>query len=181
MKNSQQRPLNAVSPSTLSLTGDEVCTHLHHSSEKSYLQCLLLDLDGVQQNPRYHPEVDALYHSLQVFQQVSAISHDPVLMAAALFHDVGKSVDMKYHALIGAQMLQGIFIEPVVWLIAHHLDLLTQPKRTRRKLRNSIALNQLELLRRCDLQGRKVNVDVLSVSEAIEQTSQADEIFQQKT
>ena len=31
---------------------------------------LLLPLENVKQNPRYHPEGDVLYHSLQVFDTV---------------------------------------------------------------------------------------------------------------
>ena len=58
---------------------------------RDYLLDLLLDLDAIQQNPHYHPEGDALFHSLQVFQLAHQQSDSPVLWAAALFHDVGKA------------------------------------------------------------------------------------------
>ena len=51
-----------------------MCTlHLHpkaymHDDDDLHgaLLELLMDLDGVQQSRRYHPEGDAIYHSLQV-------------------------------------------------------------------------------------------------------------------
>ena len=33
----------------------------------------LIALDGVRQDPRYHPEGDALFHSLQVFEHALRI------------------------------------------------------------------------------------------------------------
>src|SRR5690606_4791629 len=45
---------------------------MHHE-----LLSLLLALDGVQQPLRYHPEGDALYHSLQVFDLAYAATDDP--------------------------------------------------------------------------------------------------------
>jgi len=47
-------------------------------------------LDGVEQNSRYHPEGDALYHSLQVFELAYQQSQDVELWLAALLHDIGK-------------------------------------------------------------------------------------------
>jgi hypothetical protein len=52
---------------------------------------LLLGLDGVRQDPRYHPEGDALFHSLQAFELARRETSDRALWAAALLHDVGKA------------------------------------------------------------------------------------------
>jgi hypothetical protein len=38
---------------------------------------LLLDLEFVEQNPIYHPEDNALYHSLQMFQLSLKLSNEP--------------------------------------------------------------------------------------------------------
>src|SRR4051794_19416422 len=51
----------------------------------------LLPLDGVLQDPEHHPERDALYHSLQVFERALADRAEAELLAAALLHDVGKA------------------------------------------------------------------------------------------
>lgn len=153
---------------------------LNYQTQIDYLFSVLTDLDGIEQDPRYHPEIDALYHSLQVFQQAKKETEQPILLAAALFHDIGKSVEMHDHAMIGAQMLNNILCEPIIWLIAHHLDLLLHPKRTRNKLKNTPQLKMLEMLRRWDLQGRETQVHVLSIPQAIKIITRTDEIFQLK-
>jgi hypothetical protein len=53
---------------------------------------LLVALDGVRQDPRWHPEGDALYHSLQAFELARRETTDRGLWAAALLHDVGKAL-----------------------------------------------------------------------------------------
>lgn len=124
---------------------------MHHP-----LFTLLLDLDGVQQSPRYHPEGDALYHSLQVFDLAYAATDDPELWAAALFHDVGKACtcEGESHDAVGAELLEGLVSPRVCWLVLHHLDLLRDPRRTMRRLANTSELRDLMLLRRWDLGGR---------------------------
>jgi len=124
---------------------------MHHP-----LLTLLLDLDGVQQSPRYHPEGDALYHSLQVFDLARASTDDPELWAAALFHDVGKAcvTDGESHDEVGAELLDGLVSERVRLLVLYHLDLLRDPRRTMRRLANTSQLRDLMLLRRWDLGGR---------------------------
>ena len=89
---------------------------------------LLTSLDGVAQPVRYHPEGDALFHSLQVFQHARSATDDRELWAAALLHDVGKSVDGHDHDTIGADLLEGLVSDRVVFLVRHHLDLLRDPK-----------------------------------------------------
>ncbi|MBN9163746.1 MAG: HD domain-containing protein [Myxococcales bacterium] len=128
---------------------------------------LLLALDGVLQSPRYHPEGDALFHSLQVFQLAHRESNDRELWAAALFHDVGKAIDGPTHDEIGADLLDGLVTPRVVWLVRHHLDLLREPRRTRRRHHGTPELADLERLRRWDLRGRSPHATVLSPEEAI--------------
>lgn len=135
---------------------------------RDYLLFLLLDLDGIEQDPYYHPEGDALFHSLQVFQLAHQQSNLPILWAAALFHDVGKANGSKNHDAIGAEMLKGVLDDQIVWLVEHHLDLLNAPAKTRRKLRKqSTQFRQLQLLRDWDLSGRDPTAEVISPEQAI--------------
>lgn len=122
---------------------------------------LLNALDGIPQHPRHHPEGDALYHSLQVFEHATRASRDPELWAAALLHDVGKAIDVRGHAEMGAELLTDVVSPRVVWLVRHHMHLAYHPHRTRRRFRNDPRLRDLERLRRWDLAGRSPYANVL--------------------
>ena len=57
-------------------------------------ESLLLPLENVKQHVKYHPEGDALYHSLQVFDHAQDnLPYDEEFLTAALMHDVGKAID----------------------------------------------------------------------------------------
>jgi hypothetical protein len=63
---------------------------------------LLLPLENVQQSPKYHPEGDVLYHSLQVFELAREHRpYDEEFLLAALLHDVGKGLDRSDHVAAG--------------------------------------------------------------------------------
>lgn len=123
---------------------------------------LLLALDGIRQDPAYHPEGDALFHSLQVFDLARAATNDRALWVAALLHDVGKAIDSPTHDEVGADLLADIVSPRIVWLVRHHLDLLKNPRMTKRRLRGSNALVDLQHLRRWDVGGRSPHAIVLS-------------------
>jgi hypothetical protein len=128
---------------------------------------LLLALDGIRQDPRWHPEGDALYHSLQAFDLARRETSDRALQAAALLHDVGKALGSRDHAETGADLLEGLVAPRVVWLVRHHLDLLDAPGATKRRLRGSTALADLQRLRRWDVGGRSRSASVLSPEAAL--------------
>ena len=134
---------------------------------RAALSELLLELDGVQQDPTWHPEGDALFHSLQVFGLARQDSSDPELWAAALLHDVGKAHPGD-HEHIGAQLLAPWMPPRVCWLVSHHLDLLRSPAATRRKHRMDARLWDLEQLRRWDEAGRDPTAWVCDVEHAVE-------------
>lgn len=134
---------------------------------KQHLYRLLIALQGVHQDPRHHPEGDALYHSLQVFQLAYRSTPDPALWATALLHDIGKARHPTDHANRGAEELHGLLSPRIVWLIQHHLHLLQAPRRTRRWLHNTSQLQDLELLRKWDLQGRCPFAIVMAPTDAI--------------
>lgn len=108
-----------------------------------------------------------MYHSLQVYHHARRGSSDPQMWAAALLHDVGKGLDGD-HAIEGAALLQGVMPERVVWLVLHHLDLLRDATRVRRRLRGTDRLRDLELLRRWDVAGRDPRAIVCPVGEAVD-------------
>jgi HD superfamily phosphodiesterase len=136
---------------------------------------LLAALNGVRQSPRYHPEGDALFHSLQVFEHATRATEDRVMWAAALFHDVGKAVDGPTHDDVGADLLDGLLPKRAVWLVRHHLDLLKDARTTRRRHQGSAALRDLEQLRRWDLAGRDPKARVLGIDDALALLFSGDE------
>ncbi|WP_437735195.1 HD domain-containing protein [Sorangium sp. So ce1335] len=129
---------------------------------------LLLALDRVPQDPRWHPEGDALFHSLQVFDLARRETADRGLWAAALLHDVGKAFASADHAEEGADALAELVCPRVVWLVRHHLHLLRAPAATKRRLRRTRALTDLARLRRWDLGGRSPGATVLRPEAAVE-------------
>ena len=83
---------------------------------------LLQPLEGVKQSPKYHPEGDALYHSLQVFELARAERpYDEEFILAALLHDVGKAIDPHDHVTAAIESLEGTITDRTGWLIAHHM------------------------------------------------------------
>lgn len=132
------------------------------------LRELLLSLDGVRQDPHHHPEGDALFHTLQTFELARRATEDRALWAAALLHDVGKSMGSAGHAAAGAELLDGLASPRIVWLVRHHLDLLEAPQRTKRRLRGTRALVDLQLLRAWDVGGRDPRASTPSVDEALD-------------
>jgi predicted HD phosphohydrolase len=128
---------------------------------------LLFALDGIRQDPAYHPEGCALYHSLQVFDLARAATDDRALWAAALLHDVGKAISSKDHDDVGADLLTDIASPRIVWLVRHHLDLLRNPGPTKRRLRGTRALADLGRLRRWDVSGRSPHAAVLTPEAAL--------------
>lgn len=133
----------------------------------------LLPLESVKQNPRYHPEGDALYHSLQVFELArDARPYDEEFLLAALLHDVGKGIDPQDHVRSGVESLRGAVTERTLWLIEHHMDLLTLRERglgqrVRREIEASEYYEDLKLLRELDDAGRVPGQVVGTLDEAL--------------
>lgn len=131
-------------------------------------------LENVKQNVAYHPEGDALYHSLQVFERArEARPYDEEFLLAALLHDVGKAIDMKDHVSAALDSLRGAITERTYWLIEHHMDLLERPGRLlkpalRRQLETSEYYDDLVALRAFDEAGRVPGVPVETIDEAID-------------
>ncbi len=134
---------------------------------------LLLPLERVKQNPKWHPEGDVLYHSLQVFELAKdARPYDEEFLLAALLHDVGKGLDPYDHVAAGLQALDGLITERTEFFIANHMLALehkagTLGHRQRLKLEASDDFEDLMLLRECDDGGRVPGAIVGTVDEAL--------------
>jgi hypothetical protein len=84
---------------------------------------LLAPLESVKQNPKYHPEGDALFHSLQVFElAIEAKPWDEEFLVAALLHDIGKAIDPGDHVGAALEALEGAITPRTEFFIAHHMD-----------------------------------------------------------
>jgi hypothetical protein len=146
-------------------------------------QSLLLPLENVQQPLKYHPEGDALYHSLQVFDLAcDERPYDEEFLLAALLHDVGKGIDACDHVAAGLEALDGHITERTAWLIEHHmlahkLADETLGSRARRRLRQSEHFDDLLLLERCDRIGRRPGVEAPELDEALNYLRDLDATF----
>jgi hypothetical protein len=137
-------------------------------------EALLLPLENVRQNLLYHPEGDALYHSLQVFDHArNELPYDEEFLLAALLHDVGKAIDASRHVEAGLEALEGLVTERTAWLIEHHMLVHaiedgTLGRRALRRLRESDNYDDLLLLGKCDRAGRQAGVEAPELDEALD-------------
>lgn len=137
-------------------------------------ESLLLPLEHVHENRKYHPEGDVLTHSLQVFNLARAESpYDEELLLAALLHDVGKGIDPKDHVAAALEALDGFITDRTAWLIAHHMEAHqildgTAGQRTRRRLESSEDYDSLIVLAKCDRAGRCPKGAVPDLDEVID-------------
>jgi predicted HD phosphohydrolase len=136
-------------------------------------EALLLPLEDVKQSPKYHPEGDALYHSLQVFDLArDELPYDEEFQLAALLHDVGKAIDPGDHTGAALEALDGLITPRTAWLIEHHMaaqQILdgTLGARAKRRLHAHDSYEELLLLARCDRRGRRSGVEVPEVEESL--------------
>lgn len=146
------------------------------------LRLLLAPLESVKQNAAYHPEGDALYHSLQVFELARAEREwDIDLCLAALTHDVGKSIDPGDHVGAGVESLAGLVSDRVLILVAHHMEAHeyragTLGARARRRLEKLPDFEDLLLLSELDRAGRRRGAVVCSLEDALEWLSQTEQV-----
>lgn len=137
-------------------------------------RALLLPLETVKQSREYHPEGDALYHSLQVFELArEELPYDEEFLLAALLHDVGKAIDPYNHVPAALEALAEFITPRTTWLIEHHMEGHalhdgTIGLRARHRLEESPDFEELQLLSRCDREGRVPGAQVSDVDESLE-------------
>lgn len=152
-----------------------------HIDRFEIYRMLLEPLADVKQNAAWHPEGDALYHSLQVFELArDRVPYDEEFILAALLHDVGKAIDPSDHVAAGLAALEGSITPRTEYLIAHHMDAhayqgQTLGHRARVRLRESEDFDDLMLLQEMDVKGRRRGVIVCTVKEALDYVRSMDE------
>ncbi len=146
-------------------------------------ESLLLPLENVRQPLKYHPESDALYHSLQVFDHArDHLAYDEEFLTAALLHDVGKAIDPANHEAAALEALDGFISERTAWLIEHHMlahQLAdgTLGARARRRLVQSEHYDDLVLLGDCDRAGRQPGAETPELEEALSYLRELEQMF----
>jgi predicted HD phosphohydrolase len=146
-------------------------------------ESLLLPLENVKGSPKYHPEGDTLYHSLQVFDLArDELAYDEEFLTAALLHDIGKAIDTEDHVAAALDALDGFITERTAWLIenhmlAHGLSDGTLGARARRRLAESEHYDDLVLLGQCDRAGRRPGVQAPELDEALDYLRELSTMF----
>ncbi len=144
---------------------------------------LLIPLENVRQHPKYHPEGDALFHTLQVFARAKdEMPYDEEFLLAALLHDVGKAIDPDDHVRAGLEAIDGFVSDRTGWLIQHHMEAHqmkdhTIGARRRRKLTAHRWFEDLMVLGQCDRDGRVPGAVVDELEQAIDYIEQIEEMF----
>jgi hypothetical protein len=143
----------------------------YHPDTFAMLRVLLLRLKDVQLDPSRHPEGDALYHSLQVFE-LGRIerSYDEEFLLACVLHDVGLGIDRRDPVSAALAALEGLLTERTCFLIEHRAEAREYLKTGKlpRSLRRSEHFDELVLLAQCDLKGRVRGAEVSTVDEALD-------------
>jgi predicted nucleotidyltransferase len=148
-----------------------------------YFESLLLPLEKVEQSRKYHPEGDALYHSLQVFDLArDELPYDQEFLEAALLHDVGKAIDSGDHVAAGLEALGDFISQRTVWLIEHHMlgQALLEGglgARARRRLQQNESYEELLMLARCDRDGRQPGATAPDLDEALDYLRDLEKTF----
>ena len=148
-----------------------------------YFATLLWPLESIMLSSLRHPEGDALYHSLQVFQcALEFRAYDEEFLLAALLHDVGKGIDPEDHVVAGLTAIESHISQRTASLIelhheAHRYREGTLGMRARRRLEANPDFEDLLLLAECDQRGRECGVMVPDVEQALEQIRDIGEIF----
>ena len=135
------------------------------------LEMLLNKLEAIRLDPIKHPEGDLLYHSLQVYELgLAERPYDEEFLLACLVHDIGVGLDRR-HPLQAAWNAIGELITPRTWFFienrAEAVEYLSTG-RIRGTLKRSEDFEELVLLAKCDLNGRKRGAKVSTVEDALE-------------
>lgn len=131
---------------------------------------LLEPLARVMLPAETHPEGDALYHSLQVFELGRQVHpYDEEFLLACLLHDVGWGINPRHPVLSALDALGTLITERTRFLIeqrpvaAQYLKTGVCP----RALQKSPDFEDVVLLARCDREGRVAGATVCDLEEAL--------------
>ena len=128
----------------------------------------------------FHPEGDALYHSLQVFELGrEALPFDEEFLMACLLHDVGLAIDPRHPLPAALKALRGLVTERTLFLMEHRpaaTDYLKTGECSR-SLRKSPDFEALVLLARCNRDGCVPGAQVSSLDEALDYLAGLDTLW----
>lgn len=147
---------------------------------KPYPLNMLLELQNVEQSPKYHPEGNVWNHTMLVVDQAAKVRehshHKKAFMWAALLHDIGKPDTTRIrkgritsydHDVVGAKLSRKflefftgdeVFIERVSMMVKYHMHMLYVlkglPFGNPKQMIKDTDIHDLALLCRCDRLGR---------------------------
>jgi len=151
--------------------GEELARLADHVERFAVYRLRLKPLEAVKQDPRRHPEGDALYHSLQVFELArEARPYDEEFLLAALLHEVGKAIDLSNHPEASVEALRGAVTDRTLALVGHLKDyaIALEKPGAPPPVEDPELLEDLALLRELDTKGRVPGAVVATVDEALE-------------
>jgi hypothetical protein len=153
------------------LTPAEALPDDEHPDAFEVFRMLLEPLARVQLDPRWHPEGDALYHSLQVFELGKAERpYDEEFLLACLLHEIGRAINPQHTVLLAIDALGTLITDRTRFLIeqrpvaAAYLQTGECPK----SLKKSEDFEDAVLLARCDRAGRVPGMQVGTLDEALD-------------
>jgi hypothetical protein len=151
--------------------GEELARLADHVDRFAVYKLRLAPLEAVKQDPRRHPEGDALYHSLQVFELARhARPYDEEFLIAALLHDVGKGIDASNPVETAIEALRGAVTPRTLALIASLKAYKTAQAKPGAPppVDDPDTLDDLTLLQELDEKGRVPGAQVGTIDEAVE-------------
>lgn len=141
----------------------------NHPDAFALMRLLLEPLARIRLNPQQHPEGDALYHSLQVFDLGGRLrEYDEEFLLACLLHETGLAINPK-HAVLAAIDALGPLITARTRFLIEHLDDAAVYLRTGRasgQLKRHPDFDALLDLARCDRAGRVPGAACSTLDEA---------------
>ncbi|MFO0919858.1 MAG: hypothetical protein U0872_16290 [Planctomycetaceae bacterium] len=144
------------------------------------LRLLLEPLERFRMDREHHPEGDALYHSLQVFELGrEALPFDEEFLTACLLHDVGLAIDPRRPLPAALKALRGLVTERTLFLIEHRPAATDYLKTGEcpRSLRKSADFETLVLLARCNREGCVPGAQVCTLDEALDYLAGLDTLW----
>jgi hypothetical protein len=146
---------------------------------RALYRLLLEPLAGIEQDPYFHPEGDALYHSLQVFERGRDLHPwDEEFLAACLLHDVGLAISPR-HPIPAAIYALGDCISARTRFLIEQRPLASDYLLTGelpRSLRRHEDFEELVDLARCDRDGRVRGARVPTLDQALDVLAELGEL-----
>ena len=143
----------------------------YHPDAIPTMRMLLQALERVKLNPARHPEGDALYHSLQVYELGLELQpYDEEFLLACLLHDVGYAIDRRDPLGAARDAIEHL-ITPRTWFLIENRQAAVEYLTTghiRGSLRKSEHFDDLVSLAQCDQRGRVCGAEVSTVDEALD-------------